>query len=772
MTSTSRRPSRLLSERQSDKLAQIIQNFFLKSTQIITQSRSTSIDDDNQGSLRRDASPNGKVNKWFNLELSSDDSSKDDLLSWKTKDILSLPPLVIETYLDLRGLDTNQTLLLNDSIVKTNKKSEVVLERWLMEFDLSLFDNDNLELPSIYKKVIIMMRSLYLLLRLLPTFKLRDELIKSKLKTVNPLKVSFRILDGSKTITSKGRIGLSKKLGHQASDNSEHLKSRKLEPILTPIGALKLSVSYRINCNFQLNDNEELLSSQFMLGQQIPLASTKGDSYESERTSIQSPIEYHKHRLSSTSMSLSNSSPRRRSSNRSVQLFKVGSLNSSSSPPPMHTNNSQQMVPPISSFSTSKPIPVTLNRNNSSASLVAMLRQNRESLPKSIGSMDPSATQQLLTSTSASASASTKFSSSFGSRFRNTSSRHNSLEGQLLPVTLTPTTQNPILQTFRSRNKSLSISSSDMGPSSSIYMDEDLDSFVKMLDSKPDLSFSSNSPSIYDDSLLNFKNLQKSNDFFNSDQRSPLPPSQPVLHQQSPLQHQLASSQSNQQQSLLFKKNFQIEHQQQNRRPSQSSLYSPPHQVLLKPSPSTATSTITTPSISYAKFNSHPISHSGSPSNSSLTNILRRSSSSASTSKRPLQLLTGSQNQQVTPSNSVSASATTTTIDNMVNSSTRSKQLTNPELLKLRSFNEEVFDESDDESDPHHHSHNHRGSSPPVSSSLARHKFKINGVGMTLHQHLQQQQQQQQLQGQGEDDEDELLFAMSDMTLAKNNQEF
>ncbi|KAH3666472.1 hypothetical protein OGAPHI_003468 [Ogataea philodendri] len=699
-----RRPSKLLSEEESEKLSQIIQNFFLKASHVIIHFRAafpsvvSHLDDDM--ALINDGFSHSKANnRWFNLDLGNSEISKTALTLWKNKDILALPPLVIETYLDLRGLNSNQTLMLDDVIIKTSRKSEIVLERWLVEFDLTTFDNDVLELPSIYKKTIILFRSLYLLAGLLPSYKLRDKLSKSKLKN-SSIHVSCRILDGSKPITSKGRIGLSKKL----ADEEEHSRSKNLEPILTPIGALRVSVSYRKNCNFQISDNEELLSSHFMLDH---LSVAQTESYDSDRNSLTSPTEFRQNRVLSTSTHTRDQSPRRRSSTRSVQLFKVGSINSSSSPPPGATLGNQS----ISSFTTSKPIPVTLNRTNSSASLVAMLRQNRDSLPKSIGSTIQN--QPVQETAHLVPSNSRRFSSSFGSRIRTTSSRNNSLDGQLVvanPSISTPT-NNPILNNFRTRNKSPSVSSTELGQSGSLYMDDDLDSFMKMLDSKPDLRFTSNSPSLYDDTLANFKNMQKSNDFFGLDPQQRLPSLSNQLMIQS-------HSQSSQPQS--FKRTYSYD---LSRRGSISSNYSPSSQTL-KPS---VPAPMVTPSVSYGKFHAS----SGSPSNSSLAHILRRNSSppasatAVATVQNSLRRLTSSSQRTNT------------------NSTNSSNRPVNPELLKFKSFNQEVFESDDEDHDSH----------SPLSTDVRPRNVVRSG-------------------GNAEDDEDDLLFAMSDMTLAKNNQEF
>ncbi|ODV93526.1 hypothetical protein PACTADRAFT_62456, partial [Pachysolen tannophilus NRRL Y-2460] len=135
------------SNRNIDKSTQVIQNFFLKASHIIAQARSPPPSPVKAHHVETKGSQ-VKLNKWFNLELDEYDAPpREDLKLWRilssssssdlSSSILNLPPLVIETYLDLRDLNNNQTLILLDkgnliSVTRGTKKTEVVLERWLV----------------------------------------------------------------------------------------------------------------------------------------------------------------------------------------------------------------------------------------------------------------------------------------------------------------------------------------------------------------------------------------------------------------------------------------------------------------------------------------------------------------------------------------------------------------------------------------------------------------------------------------------------------------
>ncbi|CDK26282.1 unnamed protein product [Kuraishia capsulata CBS 1993] len=525
-----KRQTKSAASRQSEKLTQIVQNFFAKAAHMIVQSRSSGTN----------STHSAKASKWFNISLEDSDIPKEDLKLWKGKDIFSFQPLIIEVYLDLRDLTSDQTLILKGhrnavNVSKSGKKSEIVLERWLLEFDLTSFDSENVELPLIYKRVIVQFRVLFTFLKLLPAFKLHENLMKDRMSGNSPLKVSSRVLDGSRSITSKGRIGLSKKI--LKSETDDHLKGKKFDPILTPVGALRCSLSYRKNCNFLLNDNETLLSSHFI--------SMESQTQHIPQQPATSPVDNPKRANSLRITSVLNQSsspsrdfsPARRTartmSNTSVQPFKVGSM--AASPPPSSRQTSERK-----NSTGTKPIPVTGgSKSNSSASLAALLRSQRNSfgtndsasmltgvsLPKSVvssslgsypNSLPAGIPEHVLVSSGSSGTP--KFLSSFGSKLHrgSTTSRNNSLEGNTGPNLIS----NPMLKkTKRSGSDSSAFSTvfSDMEPGSGLYVDDEIGDFVKMLDSKPDLRFASLSPQNSNssaDPLNRFQSLRDHHNMF------------------------------------------------------------------------------------------------------------------------------------------------------------------------------------------------------------------------------------------------------------------
>lgn len=253
-----------LNEKDTIVLKRLIYNYFVKAASIVINTRLTSLD-----SALQD---NHKVNNWFNLSIDISNIPKDQFKPWKSQDIAAIPPLVIETFLDLRDIHPKQKLYLNDSennpwfVTKGKRKTEVVLERWLFELNRAFLeqqeengndiqeeeeveeeednnnnnnhrhhpdhhhhnDNNNYSssndptsdepLPAIYKKCIVLFRDLFTYINLLPATKLRKTIDNyniddhgSKVSYQN-LRIGIRILKGNQPISSKGRIGLSKEL--------------------------------------------------------------------------------------------------------------------------------------------------------------------------------------------------------------------------------------------------------------------------------------------------------------------------------------------------------------------------------------------------------------------------------------------------------------------------------------------------------------------------------------------------------------------------------
>lgn len=219
----------------------------------------------------------------FNVILDDSDALQQQITEWKTMDAMGgqHPSLCIEIYLDISGLGKRQSLVIHDEDGKrwdvaaalaasepTSRQSgraqrptQLVLERWSIfvgEPD-SMRPADLTEpLPNVYKKAVVLFRSLYANLRLLPAFKYNK--IIAKQPASNPsLKLNYRISNGDFKSPHQDTLKLSLYPSSDDFVDSAHIGSTN-----SPIGPLCVSVDYRVNCDFTVDDSESLLSSQFM----------------------------------------------------------------------------------------------------------------------------------------------------------------------------------------------------------------------------------------------------------------------------------------------------------------------------------------------------------------------------------------------------------------------------------------------------------------------------------------------------------------------------
>lgn len=515
----------LLSESDAGRLVDMIHHFFMSSLDLLVALRSPV---DLTGSSNDPATVD-----WFNLQVPVADHTS--MGNWMAKDVMKIPPLVLETVLDLTRLSPSESITFQNSIINTGKKSEIVLERWLFHLNLDDYatgDNFELEITDIYKNIIVLFRCLYSLMMFLPAYNLKQS------PNLNNTQVKIKVLDGSKSIPSKGRIGLSKALNH--SPESNEIKSRDLSPILTPIGSLNVSVSYREICDFKVQLNEEVFSNHFQ--QSLNLSNPFHNNHKSSTSPvlINDSNTYDKNNNTNTNTNTTNTTiinnvddqlqqqqpkqrvsvtsiesvrSRRKSSIRSTSLFKTGSLASSS--PPSHHQPHIDIIGGEGTPSPSQlkhisltPRPIPMGRDLSSVSINSR-REMSASGESGYGSYQPEAI---------------KISSSFGSKFKggaNTSaaaavaahaaaaaSRHNSIDDRISHHS------NPVLEGLKAKHRLMSSLSVDSDS-------DDLTGFMKLLESKPDLRFSgsgfiSNDDSvsdIFEDSLKNYRSLRNTDIF-------------------------------------------------------------------------------------------------------------------------------------------------------------------------------------------------------------------------------------------------------------------
>ncbi|KAK1050769.1 autophagy protein 13 [Friedmanniomyces endolithicus] len=289
-------------DKESTRLNQIIQHFHTKAALTICAARA-------QLPRVRNRDGNFKQDRWFNIVLDDTDALLDELQEWKRSDLSSdrPPPLVIEVYVDTANLNQNQALVIADESGKrwdvadalagsahssprpTNKQGgkfcEVVLERWTVEVgdsDEESATGRTEQLPNVYKKGVVLFRSLYTFLRFLPTWKLYRRLGRHPANG-GSLRVEYRVKQGGLASGSQDSLLTPLyPLHHRHSpfeqpediydsepDNSHYgddangLLRHRFAPLLTPAGPLRISLLYRRHCDFAVASAEALLSSRF-----------------------------------------------------------------------------------------------------------------------------------------------------------------------------------------------------------------------------------------------------------------------------------------------------------------------------------------------------------------------------------------------------------------------------------------------------------------------------------------------------------------------------
>ncbi|SCW04615.1 LAFE_0H17458g1_1 [Lachancea fermentati] len=478
------------------QLWELIDNFFLKASILICHSKNTGIPDNGESLA---------TNSWFNIETLGDSTIESEINDWVTFDgKRNLPPLVIETFLDLRRLTPSQAVILKDqdgnpwTACKGTKKSEVMLERWLIQLE----KNPNpvkieTEIEEIYRQLVLLFRYLYTLVGLLPASDLQTRISRpgNSRSLTSLINIGTRIVDGSKPILSKGRIGLSKNIiatySNMINETNvpSHLEQRKITPIHTKYGSLRISVSYRRDCDFHVVDNDDSFGNQsggILEGRTSKAAGALTSSFlRATSTTSNRSMSISPNTTISPNL-LVEPSPQKRitSTSRQFQPFKVGSVGSGS----------------ISQYPQG-----SLTRNPSGSSVVAALRAQRSSNGSITTSTNQLHESHIEPSSVGSGSAS-KYSSSFGRLRRHSSIRRSdSLE-----------------RPQRTANK---INDSPSG---------DLLDFMKLLEDKQELKVKNPHSNNVDisSSLVRFQSMRSTNDTLRDDLSMSLSLEHPPSNQQ------------------------------------------------------------------------------------------------------------------------------------------------------------------------------------------------------------------------------------------------
>ncbi|KAG1863173.1 autophagy-related protein 13-domain-containing protein [Suillus subalutaceus] len=242
------------------KADQIAHRFYTKLCLVVSNARATS-------ELR-----STKVDKWFNLETPDSDLFRDHLRIYKAVSTAPAPPpFELQVLLSVPDLITNQVLvhLAHDSSRSRVDPTprHIVLENWLLNFvpeALGDSDADSVAPSTIYKHGIPLFRSIYSLLRILPSWKLYKKLRRrtSNAYRNGNLSIHLRVkgLDDGVSATDILDFDTPPAPNAPPLQHQTHL----FPAIPHPSGTLSLAITYLSSPNFQLDELESLLSSRFL----------------------------------------------------------------------------------------------------------------------------------------------------------------------------------------------------------------------------------------------------------------------------------------------------------------------------------------------------------------------------------------------------------------------------------------------------------------------------------------------------------------------------
>ncbi|KAI8837046.1 autophagy-related protein 13-domain-containing protein [Chytridium lagenaria] len=134
-----------------------------------------------------------------------------------------------------------------------------------------------------YKKMVMFFRSLYAFTRLLPAYRLFRKLRKSK---SGPLKIGYRLSTGR--FNQPDEAGLDQL--HLTTDMRRWVSEYRFENVDTTLGTFNLHVTYRLECEFTVDNPEAVLSSRFADMDNNYFAPRSLDAREQPRPSSRNPL--------------------------------------------------------------------------------------------------------------------------------------------------------------------------------------------------------------------------------------------------------------------------------------------------------------------------------------------------------------------------------------------------------------------------------------------------------------------------------------------------
>ncbi|KAF9787845.1 autophagy-related protein 13-domain-containing protein [Thelephora terrestris] len=233
---------------------QIVYHFYTKLVLAVSNAR-----------LSQETNGQAKIDKWFNLEIPESSLFKDNIRLYRSVSTAqSTPPFELQVLLSVPDLSNNQVLVYvppGSSRVRVDPPPKfILLETWVVNFVHGGPQYAGDVAPStIYKLGIALFRSVYALLRILPTWKSHSPLRRRVGGSAGAFTLQLRL-------RSEGPDDRILAFDTPPNANSPPLATdtHEFPPIPHPMGTLSLTATYLTQPHFRLDDLESLLSSRFL----------------------------------------------------------------------------------------------------------------------------------------------------------------------------------------------------------------------------------------------------------------------------------------------------------------------------------------------------------------------------------------------------------------------------------------------------------------------------------------------------------------------------
>ncbi|OJA13751.1 hypothetical protein AZE42_01529 [Rhizopogon vesiculosus] len=270
------------------KADQVAYRFYVKLCLVVSNARATSSDPRSQQ----------RVDEWFNLETPDSALFKDHLRMYRAVSTAPVPPpFELQVLLSVPDLAANQFLVhgVHDSspscLRVDSTLTHIVLESWLLHFIPREVrgDPDSVAPSTMYNLGIPLFRSIYSLLRILPSWQIYNKL-RSRTRTDGDFGIHLHIkgLDDGNETNSVNFASPSNAVTPAAPLHNTHI----FPTIPHPLGVLALSVTYLSSQNFRFDELNSLLFRYLSLDRESEYIHTLSKNRQRDSSQQERLVDY------------------------------------------------------------------------------------------------------------------------------------------------------------------------------------------------------------------------------------------------------------------------------------------------------------------------------------------------------------------------------------------------------------------------------------------------------------------------------------------------